>query len=1412
MERGEEDTQYNTVRLGMSHSTSLLPGGAARALSSALSVPSLPKLRGDPATVRGAEGNREAALMHLTGGDLQWSARRMETAAAWAHSIRQTVGGGPSRRDPIKATAKARAQRKKRTSGTQASQSSNPSSHSISQDSQPVIDAHFLPDWLKARPEYQAVRPGKSTTPAAQGGTAGHTADSGELLFVKQALHTPSQMRGPNEMALLMRWLRQQRRFAYLRPAQLSTVARSMTLQQSPPGAAVHSGSSAVYFVLEGCVTIRQWASTGAKARKDPPKSTVVVPAGVGFGKYSGWHRLTSRLASALSSNKGGGGATQGGGQGARRSIQNLLLKAKGAAARLRVARLAAQGGTNDASSSGASGSDDDPDPNETPPVVDLPLPLLLAGKRGRAKQVQLEQADTAGNTNVRSHIAHAVVERQRLLGSLKEMVFFDPELCEAIAGTGEAVTGTSDTADRSRSISGDDAEPSSSKRSAGVTAADEGASPVFAPPVGLGARGDTTQVARLGDMEFATAWALQREGAVKGLLSWLACSGVSLLADCSSTRLKSLAGVLEERTYPPGATLFRQGDVARAVVIVKSGHADCTLQTVTCHVQNWPAGVSSWEQVRSTQRHQRVLGKVGPSVVLGHESVVNMAQYSPASRVGQAPQFDAVMRQQGGGSAAGSPLAPAKASPLSPGGGFVSAVFQSMAVGASSVQPPSSPESPPPSPAGMLQSPGSPTPLSSPASSPVSHFETTPGSPAPAASAADRGAQSAQRLARVAQLLAPPPTRPKGISRDVHLPARRAFSLIARDHVTVLVLPAHRVFEVLQSSAALSRLGVAAEALVWAQWLAARRDELYAQEDSIGLAGQRSGRVHTQAGRSDLLSTGTVSKLRSRLQALQGSDKTGQGGVHTTTPPPRILHSALFPEPDEVDLRSGQLLLPLAIQSHTYLGAAARPASAADGMASISSAKSRARSRQSTREDVSATADALMQGTAYCADSPAWPGRPVPSDAAGNRGTGDSIFKSVPSASTAEARRREDAQRKRILGACVGGRYGAVSGLVLPGKAHSTDMPEWSRDVRKLVQQSAAGLVPAIVASPSVVALATLMQTKGEKGGSRDGSPPASHAFDAADSGARQKPANVVATAAAALRGAAAFLAAAREHGTRGRTQTAPENINLQSYAVSHTPTKYRRHLLSTPGQLEAQAQEAAFHHSVAERRAERKHKRQARKWQRTHERGVLMGVLAHAKDVPANVLLGALGAPGGEEGGVFSSPPSNDHGDVFDTAAHAARQQRQEAAFDAADRLIGLHKQQHAPTSWDASQAPGYRVQQQTLQRRATQRSKAASAAAAVRSQVERTKMEGALHALQQLGEGGARGVPPGSIERASRKDWPISQLTQLAAAQQRDKRRDASAGASGGGVSPQQGGPPGATGATAARRRIMAALSRV
>ena len=1371
--------------------------------------------------------------MQLPADDLQWSARRMQTAAAWAHSIRQTVDPGASRSDQRRARGKRPKQQQRAHHDTQTRSDSVPQGLPVvdaSSQALPLLDAHFLPDWLKARPEYTAVRAGGHRAPrsdASAGQAASSTshssgvAHSGELLFVKQALHTPSQMRGPKEMALLQRWLRQQRRFAYLRPAQLSTVARSMTLQQSPPGTPVHSGGSAVYFVLEGTVTIRQWASKHAKEQGSPPRTTVTVPPGVGFGKHSGWQRLTSRLASAASG--------KGGVSAASRRIQGLLLKAKGAAARLRVARLASPDGAAGDSASASGSSDGEPDPNEVPPVVDAPLPLLLAGRHGRTKTVHVDPATSEGGSISRSHIAHAVVERQRLMGSLREMVFFDPEVCEAEAGDGDAQSAVGmQTAVGARG-------------GGGVTAADEGGAASPTAAASSIARGDTTQVARLGDMEFATAWALQREGAVKALLAWLTSSGLSILADCSSTRVKSLAGVLEERTYPPGTTLFRQGDVARALVILKSGHADCTLQTVTRHVQSWPTAADSWEQVRSTQRHQRILGKVGPCVILGHECVLNMPQYSPAPRMGEAPQFDAVARRQGGAGGGRRPSAatsPTSHSPLSPGGGFVSTVFQSMAVGVSMSPPPVASEPPlgsPPSPATEgARSADTPTPntVSSP-QSPISHFSPSPVSPGPSqgAGGADRGVQSAARLARVAQLLAPPPSRPKGISRDMHLPARRAFSLVARDHATVLVLPVHRVFDVLQSSATLARLGVAAEMLVWAQYLAKQRDELYAAEDAMGTDNRARGTGHTQAGRSELLSGTTVSKLRQRLQGVRGRHQAGERGVSSDAQgsPPSIMHSALFPEPDEVDLRSGQLLLPLAIQPHTYLGAVARPASAADGTPAIQNQRDRACSRQSSREtasrqhgEVSAAAGAMLQSTTFVTASPVWPSRPRPGDAASSRGAGDSIFKSVPSVSTAAARRREEAQRRRILAACVGDRYGKTAGLRHEGRGHNTELPEWSRDVRALVQQSAAGLVPSLMAPPSLVALATLLTNKGGEGGLQ--AQAAGGDMDTTG-GTRRKPANVVATAAAALRGAAAHLTASSADTAGGgtltgtqRTVNSSHTVDLRGYAMSHTPGRYRGHLSCTPGQLEAQAQEASFRRSVAERRAERKRKRQARKWQRTHERGKLMGVLAHAKNVPAAALLQQMGFPSGAAaGGSRAARPGGL--DVSDIATGALLQERMEGAYGVADRLLGIPSGAPGDPATPAkllespphalTRGEGGRTQQRSHDRRTLLQAAAAEEAASLRSQVREAKMQGTLHALRQLPQhtGGA-----GPVSTSSGKQWHVSQLAQLASAQRQAVLREASPHRDGGGVQCPAHPPAAAVKSSAARRRIMAALDKV
>ena len=164
-----------------------LSGGIGASLSSALSLPALPS-----ASPEGA----------LPG----WSPRRKAAAAGWARNI---------------------AQRAPKPSSQEAATK--------------PYDPRFLPAWLREREEYATVRAATKAAAAAAAGT--HTAVlTHQLLFVKQALQTPSQMRGEREMALLLRWLRGQRRFAHLTHPQLRTVARCMTLSSLPQGAEVREG------------------------------------------------------------------------------------------------------------------------------------------------------------------------------------------------------------------------------------------------------------------------------------------------------------------------------------------------------------------------------------------------------------------------------------------------------------------------------------------------------------------------------------------------------------------------------------------------------------------------------------------------------------------------------------------------------------------------------------------------------------------------------------------------------------------------------------------------------------------------------------------------------------------------------------------------------------------------------------------------------------------------------------------------------------------------------------------------------------------------------------------------------------------------------------------------------------------
>lgn len=71
-------------------------------------------------------------------------------------------------------------------------------------------------------------------------------------VFVRQALTTPGYKRRDQEVATLVKWLRQYNLFKHLHDRQLSVIARALTLSRVLPGQTLYPEKRVAYFVLTG--------------------------------------------------------------------------------------------------------------------------------------------------------------------------------------------------------------------------------------------------------------------------------------------------------------------------------------------------------------------------------------------------------------------------------------------------------------------------------------------------------------------------------------------------------------------------------------------------------------------------------------------------------------------------------------------------------------------------------------------------------------------------------------------------------------------------------------------------------------------------------------------------------------------------------------------------------------------------------------------------------------------------------------------------------------------------------------------------------------------------------------------------------------------------------------------------------
>lgn len=444
-------------------------------------------------------------------------------------------------------------------------------------------DCRFLPRWLTERGDFQAIAHRVQRSDRAS-----------RLLFVKQALATPGAMRTPGEVAIIVRWLKSQRRFASLRPRQHSVLARSLTLHQVPIGAPLATGAaSCLFFVLEGALSLHKAGhkprprSRGLPDRLAAPSAgskVAEVHAGDAFGKRSHWNVMASaafhRAAGSTPTAAREVGRPVSPADEAdsdRARLASVLTKAAAAAKRMKWRGLGREvGGLGTVPASGA--------PLGLTPVSRDPA----AAGFSHTAPVSIQATHS---WKALEHEHQDWTERQRQLRQqrLQHSASYEPDDSQPWS-----------TPKHRQSIDEGLAEPghSATEHELGIIVPFDGRTQVaIALGPGDGGGSDGAWVARLAMSEWTTAWRMAQDEHTQQALTWLKDRMnepempqlYRAMASIPKARLKSLAAALQEVELPAGSLLWSQGDPAHSLVIVIEGQVLLSHATQEQHDERVP-------------------------------------------------------------------------------------------------------------------------------------------------------------------------------------------------------------------------------------------------------------------------------------------------------------------------------------------------------------------------------------------------------------------------------------------------------------------------------------------------------------------------------------------------------------------------------------------------------------------------------------------------------------------------------------------------------------------------------------------------------------------------------------------------------------------------------------------------------